>query len=80
MLETLTQLFLEIKADMVGCSYSNIPEIVDTPKGKKESYDGNKEIFDHIFVDQHAGSCGDDYYGHVYYPIEGKYLKVEFYC
>ena len=37
--------------------------------------------YDHKFVEQHTGSCGDDYYGSLWYPLGGgKYLRVEFTC
>ena len=52
-----------------------ITGIVDKPEGEKQKCDC--VLFDFEWVDQHAGYCGDDYYGHIYFPLpSGKYLKV----
>ncbi len=52
------------------------PEIVDTPCGTRQ--DSEINLFDHEYVDQKTGHSGDDFYGSIYYPIENKYLKIEF--
>lgn len=53
------------------------PKIVTIPKGNKQ--DSEIDIFDHEYVNQKTGCCGDDYYGEIYYPIgNGKYLEVSF--
>ena len=59
---------------------SNIffPEIVEKPEGIKEEYD-NCDFFDHYYVDQ-SGNRDKGYYGDIYYPFCGKYLKVGFTC
>jgi hypothetical protein len=56
-----------------------LPEIVLNPIGERfDCFDYS--IFDHYYVDQCVGVCGDDYYGHIYYPVKRGYLKVEFSC
>jgi hypothetical protein len=62
------------------CEYIAFPTIVSRPTGEKQGYDGNKKIFDHIYVDQTVGYCEDDYYGYMYFPIQDKYLKVFYRC
>lgn len=53
------------------------PRIVDFPKGTKQ--DSDIDIFDHEYVSQKTGTCCDDYYGEVYYPLSnGKYLEVSY--
>ncbi len=77
----LKEIFDEIiRSAKEDCSQIYFPEIVDTPTGSKQEYDGNKKIFDHIFIDQKSGVCEDDYYGSIYYPYNGKYIKVGFSC
>jgi hypothetical protein len=79
MLDRMIKIFSEIKEDISkDCGHCDLPEIVDVPKGKRQDYDGDNSVFDHIFVDQRNGYLCDDAYGHVYYPVDGKYLKVAF--
>lgn len=81
MIEKIKPYFDEIVTDLKeNGSEIYFPEFVDKPTGTRQDYDGNTELFDHIYVDQHVGYCGDDYYGHIYYPFEGKYIKVGYNC
>lgn len=66
-----------IKEAKEDCCEIYFPEIVDTPTGTKQT--SNIEMFDHEYVDQKCGCCGDDYYGSIYYPLPcGKYIRVRF--
>ncbi len=40
----------------------------------------DSEQFGHEYVDQHTGPCGDDFSGFMYFPVEGKYVKVRYQC
>lgn len=55
----------------VICGFVNPDEV----KGKRQPHDQ----FDHEFVDPSGGGItGDDFAGHIYLPIAGKYLKIWF--
>lgn len=69
----LNEIAEDLKQDVNFC----YPEIVDKPKGKKQKSDLSFCIYE--YVDQHSGMFGDDSYGHVYIPLCGKYLKIEYY-
>jgi len=61
------------------CSSWGIQTIVDSPEGDRQ--DSDCEAFDHEFVDQRCGICGDDYVGDMYFPITGgRYIKVWYVC
>ncbi len=66
-------------------------EIVDKPKGTKQEFED--ECYDDIptaykfltyeYCDQwrNGGYSGDDYAGHMYYPLpDGKFMKVYYSC
>jgi len=76
MVSWLSKLFVKLADHLDDVSSWRIVGIVDTPKGSKQPSDTNH--FDHEYVVQHAGSCEDDWYGHIYLPIGEKYLDIEF--
>lgn len=58
------------------CYDIDFPVIVDKPKGIQQPIENNS-YFDHEYIDQHIGSCADDYYGTTYLPLpDGRYLQV----
>ena len=70
--------FLDIKDSMEhDSSYWRIAEIVDKPQGQRQPCVSN--LFDHEYVLQDGGGpTGDLYSGYVFFPVNGKYLKVEY--
>ena len=53
--------------------------ITDKPSGNKQKSDCS--LFEHEFVAQTCGACGDDYSGSIYFPLSsGKYLKIGYTC
>ena len=75
--ENIKQIFDHIVNEAKKEGYLiGFPEIVDTPKGIKQ--DSDIPLFDYKWVDKKCGSCKDCYYGEIYYPFMGKFLKVRF--
>lgn len=67
----LDEILEELKQD---CRIIGFPEIVDEPTGNKQSI--TLSFCNHEFVDQTKGYFEDDYSGYVYFPIDGKYIKI----
>jgi hypothetical protein len=51
--------------------------VVDEPKGTQQESD--HPDFEIEWVDQHC-QWEDDYYGQMYFPVDGKYIVVDFVC
>lgn len=75
----IESLFNAIDAEMEGTSYS-ILSIVANPKGNKQEAETTNPFFTYVYVDQTTGHSCDDYYGTMYFPIDDKYIAVNYSC
>lgn len=55
------------------CYYVKFESETDLPSGEKQPSD--HYLFQYEWVDQRCGCSEDDYYGWIFFPYEGKYLK-----
>jgi hypothetical protein len=77
--ETMADIINSIVAHVKNDNqFVGIAGFVDEPKGTKQESDHPDFKFE--WVDQSAGVSGDYYYGQIYFPIDGKYLVVDFSC
>ncbi len=75
-IEFLTKLIAHFKDSYATWSIEEIVELSEVT-GKVQ----DDKFLGHVYVEQHtAGGCEDSYYGWIYVPLDGKYVKCSYQC